>query len=413
MDLTKKRWFILIVYCFINLCIGSVYAWSVFSVPMEAYLNSVHDQNLGDGSLSIVFMVTSTLAPIVMIIGGRLNDKFGPRWLIFFGGLVFGGGTFASGFATSMAFLVVTYGVGCGVGMGMIYCCTIGNSIKFFPDKRGLAGGIATASYGISSILVPPVANALINAIDVSHAFEVLGITFVIILCVGAFLVDRCPDDFQPMGWKPPENMELSSGEQTEYPWKEMIKTPVFYVMMFTLMCGTLSGMMCISQTSGVAQQMVGLSVATATLCVSLLSLFNTGGRVVAGFVSDRIGRINTLAIGFVLSIGGLLLLFISSTTMTITFYLAIGLIGLSYGAIMGTFPAFTADQFGSKNNSVNYGIMCIGYSFAGYVGPMIMRTIYAKQGIYNNAFIVAALFALAGLVLIFVYKKMAKTILR
>ena len=125
-----------------------------------------------------------------------------------------------------------------------------------------------------------------------------------------------------------------------------------------------------------------------------------------AGFLSDRIGRVHTLTIGFILSLGGLLLLFVSNANMTITFYGAIALIGLSYGSIMGTFPAFTADRFGSKNNSVNYGIMCIGYSIAGFVGPMIMRTMYARQGVYNNAFLVAALFTLTGLLLIWIYKR-------
>lgn len=406
MDLTKKRWLILIMYCLINLCIGSVYAWSVFSVPMEEFLNTSFDRNLESGSLATVFMVTSTLAPLVMIVGGRLNDKFGPRWLIFFGGLLFGGGTFASGFATGMPGLIVTYGIGCGAGMGLIYCCTIGNSIKFFPDKRGFAGGIATASYGISSILVPPIANALIGATDVVYAFKVLGIAFLVILCAGAFFVDKCPEDFRPAGWAIPKTSKSVEKRQREYTWKQMIKTPIFYIMTFILMCGTLSGMMCISQTSGIAQEMIGLSATTAALCVSLLSLFNTGGRVIAGIVSDKIGRVTTLAIGFVLSVAGLMLLFISGTGMTATFYGAIALVGLSYGAIMGTFPAFTADQFGSKNNSVNYGIMCIGYSFAGYVGPMLMRTMYARQGVYNNAFIVTALFALTGIILIFVYKR-------
>lgn len=406
MDLTKKRWFILIIYCLINLCIGSIYAWSVFSVPMEEFLNETYHRNLSDGSLSIVFMVTSTLAPLVMIIGGRLNDKFGPRWLIFFGDLLFGGGTFASGFAADTPFLIASYGIGCGAGMGLVYSCTIGNSIKFFPDKRGLAGGIATASYGISSILVPPIASGLINAIDVVHAFHILGIAFLLIICAGAFLVDQCPQGFEPAGWEGPQSGSASNQTPSEFTWQEMIRTPIFYVMMLILMCGTLSGMMCISQTSGVAQQMIGLSVSTAALCVSLLSLFNTGGRVAAGFLSDRIGRVHTLTIGFILSLGGLLLLFVSNANMTITFYGAIALIGLSYGSIMGTFPAFTADRFGSKNNSVNYGIMCIGYSIAGFVGPMIMRTMYARQGVYNNAFLVAALFTLTGLLLIWIYKR-------
>lgn len=410
MSLTKKRWIILFVYCLINLCVGSIYAWSVFSVPMEEFLNAEYGRNLSPGSLSSVFMVTSTLGPLVMIVGGKINDSIGPRWLILFGGIVFGIGIFASGFATNTTMLMVTYGVGCGFGMGSTYCCTIGNSVKFFPDKRGFAGGIATASFGISAVLVPPIANALIDSIGIVNTFKVLGVLFFVIICAGAFLVEKCPDGFKPDGWEPPEERAEFTLGKMEYEWKDMLKTPVFYIMMLTLLCGTLSGMMCISQTSGIAQEMIGLSVAVAALCVSLLSLFNTGARIVAGTISDKIGRVNTLLIGFILSIIGLVLMFISNSTLVFTFYIAIALVGLSYGSIMGTFPAFTADQFGSANNSVNYGIMCIGFSASGFLGPMIMRIIHENQGIYNNAFILAAAFSVAGIILLLVYKKIMRS---
>ena len=151
--LTSKRWLILIASCLINLCIGSVYAWSVFAKPEAAWLSSF-GRELTAGDLAIVFTVANSVGPITLISGGFINDKLGPKWVIFSGGLLFGAGMILSGFATALWQLVIFYGLFCGLGIGLVYGCTISNSVKFFPDKRGLIGGIATASYGISSVLI-------------------------------------------------------------------------------------------------------------------------------------------------------------------------------------------------------------------------------------------------------------------
>ena len=134
MDLTKKRWIILLASCLINLCIGSLYAWSVFATPMAAYLSSVTGSEVA--SLAIIFTIANAVGPITMISGGFINDKIGPKWVIFIGGILFGLGMIVSGFAKSVGMLLLTYGLGVGLGVGMVYGCTVSNSVKFFPDKR-------------------------------------------------------------------------------------------------------------------------------------------------------------------------------------------------------------------------------------------------------------------------------------
>ena len=140
MDYSKKRWLILIAACFINLCIGSMYSWSVFSAPMAEYLSQINNVHLIPANLSIVFVVANCIGPITMISGGKINDTFGPRLVILVGGLMFGGGMFLSGFATHLDHLIWSYGILTGLGLGMVYGATISTSIKFFPDKRGLVG---------------------------------------------------------------------------------------------------------------------------------------------------------------------------------------------------------------------------------------------------------------------------------
>lgn len=402
MDLKRKRWIVLIASCLVNLCIGSMYSWSVFAYPMAAHLSELTGTVIA--SLAIVFTVANSVGPITMISGGTINDKLGPRWVIFAGGIFFGGGMILSGFAASVTTLVLSYGLGCGLGMGLVYGCTISNSVKFFPDKKGLAGGIATASYGLSSVLMPPIANALIEAVGVTLTFKILGAAMLIIICIAAFFITQCPPGYKPEGWTPPPPATGIKPVENKN-WRGMLKDPIFYIMILMLTCGAFSGLMVISQASPVAQNMIGMSAATAASAVAVLALFNAGGRVIAGLISDKIGAVNTLSIFFVISVIGLATLYFSSTGMVAQFYIAVSLIGICFGSIMGVFPGFTASQFGSKNNSVNYGIMFIGFAIAGYFGPTIMSKAYSSDGMYQSAFIIAAGLAIAGLILTFIFR--------
>lgn len=405
-ELNKKRWLILTACCLVNLCLGSIYAWSVFASPMADHLTALLGRPVTSGDLAIVYTIANSVGPITMISGGWFNDRFGPGKVILLGGIMFGGGMILSSFVTSIPMLIVTYGLVGGLGLGMAYGCTISSCVKFFPDKRGLIGGLTTASYGFSSVLIPPVVTMIVDSSGVKAAFLGIGAVFLVVITVCSFFVTKCPEGFVPQGWIPPaiENGGQSSNDKD---WKGMLATPVFYVMILLLTCGAFCGMMIISQASAVAQNMVGMTPMAASTAVSILAVFNALGRIFAGALSDRIGRINTLMGSCVLSICGLLLLYITASGGYATFYLGIALVGVCFGAFMGVFPGFTADRFGAKNNSVNYGIMFIGFAAAGYFGPTIMRNVYAANGIYQPAFLIACGLNVAGVVLSLVYRLM------
>ena len=188
-----------------------------------------------------------------------------------------------------------------------------------------------------------------------------------------------------------------------------MLRDPIFYVMIIMLTCGAVFGLMMISQASPIAQNMIGMSVASATAAVSILALFNAAGRVAAGYVSDRIGRINTLTIMLILAVAGLLLLTTAGEGDVAKFYIGVSVVGLCFGAFMGVFPGFTADQFGQKNNSVNYGIMFIGFALAGYAGPTIMSKVLGRTGSYVPAFWIAMALAVVGLLMSVLYRVLRK----
>ena len=393
-NFTRRRWLVLVLYGIINLCVGALYAWSVFAGPLQTELNV--------GSLSMVYTVATSIGPVTMIGGGFLQRKLKVRWVLLISGIMFGLGMFLSGFATGQGFLLVTYGLGAGLGAGLAYGCTVGNSVKLFPDKRGLAGGIAAATYGGSAIIIPPIANVLIEKMGVMSSFKVLGAVFLVLVVVCSLLVEECPEGFAPDGWTPPVGQPLTEGKN----WKQMVATPVFYVMLLLLLCGAVSGAMTISQTSAMGQQLVGMTAGTAAAMVSMLSAFNAGGRIVSGMLSDKIGRIKTLMLMQCVSLIGIFLLFITKTGSYLTFGIGIACIGVGYGAFLGVFPGFTADRFGQKHQSINYGVMFIGFAIAGLIGPNVASAAYLNSGSYNTAFITAAVLCVLGLILAAVCSK-------
>lgn len=408
MVLKQKRWLILIASCFVTLCIGSLYAWSVFAIPMAAHLSEITGTNIT--SLAIIFTIANAVGPITMISGGFINDRLGPKRILLAGGLLFGLGMARSGFATSVPMLMVTYGLGVGLGVGMIYGTTVSNVVKFFPDKRGLAGGLITACYGGSSILIPPIATILVSAYHITTAFQILGIVMMLIICASAFVIIPCPADFNPVR----ECSEKSatpdnSSRPTDCTYKEMLQKPAFYYMILTLTCGSFAGLMIISQASPIAQTMMGFSSAAAAAVVSLLAFFNMLGRLISGSISDKIGAVATLKCTFVLSFLASILLYFCTESTTLFFFAGLAVIGFCFGSIMGIYPGFTAAQFGSKNNSVNYGIMFIGFAAAGLAGPMIMNQIFTITSRYQPAFLASAFLAFIGITLLFLLEKNLK----
>lgn len=247
-------------------------------------------------------------------------------------------------------------------------------------------------------MLLPPVATVLIEKLGITATFKVLGIAFGIIVCGASLFVQKCPPGYAPEGYVAKAGSTAAASVDKD--WKEMLKSPVFYVMLAILLCGAFSGMMCISQAASIAQGMIGMSVSLSATAVSVLALFNASGRILAGRLSDVIGRIHTLSLGCLVEVAGLLCLFCCREGSMGLFFAGIAMVGIAFGTFMGVYPGFTADQFGTKNNSVNYGIMFIGFAAAGYLGPVTMKNIYGQTGAYKMAFLVAIAIGVLGLLL-------------
>ena len=250
----------------------------------------------------------------------------------------------------------------------------------------------------------------MVDSMGVATTFKVLGVVYLVVICVGAFLITACPAGFMPEGYTPPAPVAGQKAPEDKT-WSQMIKDPMFYILFLMLVCGAFFGLMMISQCNAVSQNMIGMEAAAAATIVSVLALGNAAGRVVCGFISDKIGRINTLTACLVLAVVGLAMVWKSgigdpSKTM---FVIGIVFVGFCFGAFMGVYPGFTAEQFGMKNNGVNYGIMFIAFGVAGVLGPMIMQSQYAATQSYSKAILIALALSIVGLVLTFVYRAMSK----
>lgn len=392
MSLTQKRWILLAIGCLINLCAGSIYAWSVFAAPLAERLAAITQTTLTAADLATAFSLANGLSPIPMILGGYFNDKLGPRRVIMMGGALIGLGLVLSGLAQSVQTLILVYGIFYGLGLGLTYGCVISNAVKFFPDHRGLIGGLTTAVYGASSVIIPPIANVLIANVGISQTMIIIGIAFAVIIVTGGFLSERCPDNFRPEGWTSKETQAIAT---RNYTWSEMLKTRTFYLMIALLMCGATAGMMMFAQAATIAREQMGFTAAAAATVVSLLAFFNMSGRLVAGYLSDIMGRLNTLGLALVFSAAGLFTLSAVSAGDQLLFIAAFCALGIAFGAFLGVFPGFTADAFGTAFNSVNYGIMFCGFSAAGIIGPNIMRVMPD----YTSAYLCALAITAAGFI--------------
>lgn len=394
MNLTQQRWRLLAVSCLINLFAGSIYAWSVFGSALAARLTDLTGAAVTGADLALAFGIANGLGPVPMIFGGAVNDRFGPRFVIMAGGLLMGLGLFLTGSVETPAGVVLSYGLFFGLGLGLVYGCTINNTMKFFPDRRGLVGGLTTAAYGISSVLVPPVASLLIAKTGVSSALQIFGVLFGVVIVTGGFLSMRCPPGFVPDGWTPPAGRAAGGVERN---WRAMLASSEFPPMIVLLMCGAIAAMMVIAHVFTIARDQMAWSAAEASAAVSIIALANTFGRIFAGSLSDRLGRLPALSLGLFLSLTGLAALAFAGPEAGALFYAGLVAVGLSFGSFMGVFPGYTAEVFGSRHNSVNFGIMFAGFSAAGIAGPLLMGSLRSAGFDYPVCYLAGGLISAAA----------------
>jgi len=345
---------------------------------------------------SLAYTLSLCIVPFAMILSGKLQALKGARFTLVLGGVLFGAGILSAGFTTGIAVLYLTYGFLGGIGIGVIYGCTIPNTVKWFPDKRGLAGGIIAGGFGLGSVLFAPLSAYLIGSTDVLATFRVEGVAYIVVIVAASMLITAPPEGYRPPGWNPPA--QAAGVSSLNYTTGEMVRTARFWILWVMYAIGCIAGLMIIGHASPIGQEKILITPEVAAGAVALLAIANTAGRLLWGAVSDRIGRYNALILMYILS--SVMLLLLNNAGSYLVFVISIMGVGLSFGGFMGVFPSITADNFGALHLGINYGVMFIAFGLAAFVGPRLAAGIRETSGDYSMAFIIASLMSVAGIVL-------------
>lgn len=373
----------------INLLLGLLYAWSVFSKAIVA------EWGWNDVTASLPFTVSAAIFAFMMIFAGRAQDKYGPRGISMLGGIMFGTGLILSGFSTNPAIIVLTFGVIGGIGIGLSYSATTPCAIKWFhSSKKGVISGIVVSGVGLAPVYIAPLTAYFLKLYGIQQTFIILGgIALVAILLFSLILRNPAADFIPGTTAAHKSNSPVAKNSV----WSEMLKTKQFYLLWFIYLLSATAGLMLIAHMASIAGTQAGWKA--GFILVVVLSAFNALGRILIGFLSDKIGR-KTSIIAVLLSQSVNMFLFFWFQTIPLLITGA-AIAGLAYGSLFSLMPSITADFFGVKNLGVNYGLVFTGWGIAAIIGPILGGIVVFKTGTYTMSYIVAGSLLLIGTVLV------------
>jgi MFS family permease len=383
----------------INLALGILYTWSMFKGAIEKEFGWKGDQ------LNDPYALCCLVFAFAMIVAGRCQDKFGPRLTASIGGLLVGIGFVLCSTTTSYGIWLLGFGVLAGTGIGFGYSSATPPALKWFPSsKTGLIAGLVVAGFGLAPVYLAPVSQYLLSHYQIQKSMLILGIAFTAIVCGLAQLLVNPPAGYVA-GAKPAPGAVVKAVVANATP-SEILRQPMFWLLWVIYFIGSGAGLMVIGSISGMAKKSMGTA---AFIAVAIMAIGNAGGRILAGTLSDKIGRRWTLCL--VLLIQALLMCVAIPVTASkdmpaVVIVLMAALIGANYGANLALFPSFTKDLWGLKNFGMNYGVLFTAWGVGGLVLPRLQQTLTAASGgSYTWSFITAGVLLLVGTALTFLIK--------
>ncbi|WP_341300115.1 OFA family MFS transporter [Lysinibacillus sp. FSL H8-0500] len=395
--MNKNRWLIALSAIAIHLSIGGAYAYSVYKIPI------VTEMGWSETNVTVAFTIMMGLAGFAAALFGSLVEKMGPRKSAMVAAVLFGAGQAGAGVAIAMDSVVMywlTYGVLSGLGMGIGYIAPVSTLVKWFPDRRGLATGMAVLGFGSGALITAPVAANLMEAVGISTTYFILGASYFTLMIVGASYIAPPKPDYMPANMKAAADSgkAVVKKDLAVMSAREAVKTKNFWMLWSMHLVNVTAGIMMISVASPMAQEIVGLSVAGAAAMVGIMGLFNGGGRLIWAAVSDYIGRSNVFVIFFTAQL--ITFIVLPHTTNVILFQALIFLVVSCYGGGFSNLPAFASDLFGTKQLGVIHGYLLTTWSLGGIFGPLLVNTIKNSYGSYIPVFYVFAGLIAASLII-------------
>lgn len=403
----------------VQLAIGAVYAWSTFS---RAILAEPSAFSLSTVEATLPFTVAIGMIFVGTFLGGRLQDQRGPRPVALIGVTIYSLGIILASFArddSDLWMLILGYGVLGGFGLGLAYIVPIAMLQKWYPDKRGLITGIAVGGFGFGAVITSPLAQAMIEGSEAyqlhpTRVFFWLGVAYLVAGLLGASVFRNPPQGYVVPGQggeaAPAGQAAGAMAEQEEAPVKvaphdftqqEALRTPQWYLLVLILTISVTAGISFISLAAATATDVAGFTAAGAATLVGIMGLFNGAGRILWAGLSDRIGR--RMAFVGILGLQGLALIAIPHAGNVVLFYVLAAVIYLCYGGAFGTLPSTASDFFGVRHSGAIYGLMLIGWSIGGVIGPLLISWLVGDDDAYVLGFTVVGIVAVVGAIVPFI----------
>jgi OFA family oxalate/formate antiporter-like MFS transporter len=392
----KNRWLIALSAVGIHISIGSVYAYSVMTNPVKDIFDV-------DGSVvKWAFKIAILLLGLSAAFLGRWVEKVGPKISGTTAGIFYGVGILGSGLAVQLESLwlfYLCYGVIGGIGLGLGYITPVSTLVKWFPDRRGLATGMAIMGFGFAALIFGPVMQSLFDAVGVANAFYILGFIYMFLILSSARYIEKPPQGYLPEGFKPGQGKTIKA-DISNIDANASLKTSRFYYIWIMMFINISCGIAIISAASPMMQEKLNYTPMEAAAIVGLIGVFNGFGRILWSSLSDYLGRANTYIIFFAFQI--LAFYFLPKISMELTFLVILFTVITMYGGGFATLPAFLGDLFGTKQLGAIHGMVLAAWGLAGVVGPTIYDVVKSKTGsldttleVFAGLFVIALIFSI------------------
>lgn len=393
---TKNRYGVLLSGMLIQLCAGIIYMWSVFKGPVAEYLQ----WDSAEASLTSSIMLSAFVLGIIL--GGRAQDKAGPKYVTLAGSVLIGLGMILTAFVTKQSprLIFLTYGIIGGFGVGVLYTATVSVIQKWFPDRRGFATGFMVGAFGFSLVIFAPLTRKLLAETSVPVTFTAFGITFLLICAACSLYLANPPEGFSPGGAA--ASNAAAPAAQKQYTTKEMLKTPAFYLIALSMLF-ILPAYFILNPIFMTLGEERGLSPDMAVLGVMITGIASASGRIATSWVSDLIGRRKAVFAIIFITLAAILAMIYATGAM---FIVCIAAIAFAFGGSASVYPAITADNFGTKNIGLNYGCVMVGFGVSALIFPIISNNL-VKSGSYTASFLLAGCCCIIAFVLVLFQKKM------
>lgn len=386
-----QGWCVALAGLGINLALGVLYTWSLFKGAIEKEFGWKGDQ------LNDPYALCCLVFAFAMISAGRVQDRVGPRITATIGGLLVAAGMLLISTTSNYNLWVVGFGVLVGTGIGFGYACATPAALKWFPkEKTGLVAGIVVAGFGLAPVYLAPLSEILLKDFGLLKSMLILGILFAfIVIGLAQFLRNPTAPKVEATSSRVTETSRHAPSSDDLSP-AGIISKGSFWLLWLLYFIGAGAGLMVIGSISGMAKKSMGSS---AFIAVAVLAVGNALGRVIAGSLSDRIGRRSTLLLIFVFqaALMFLAMVFAGSASSALMLVAVAALIGANYGANLAIFPSIAKDLYGLKNFGVNYGLLFTAWGVGGFVLARVSQMLKASSGNFSSSFLTAGILLLAG----------------